>query len=456
MAGLRELDLAKAPGVAETIDWTQALVALGCEELDADRGRADAGRGAEVPRGLRHCCATRRCVALLDEARAAAATRMSEALTRHIVTFGRVLREAGLEVGPGRIADALRGLDHVDITRQEDVYWTLRTTLVARREDLEPFDRAFDAWFLRRAGRAPAAPRGDPRDAAQGRPAGAPRRALRPRGGARRRRARQHRPQRRTRSCASKDFAAMTPRGARRGARADRRARRPTRPRGARTGCAAHRRGRRARHAARWRATRSPPAATRSRAASAGAPAAPRKLVVLCDVSGSMEAYSRALLLYLHAVVRSGRGVEVFAFGTRLTRLTPELRTRDPEQALARAAERVVDWAGGTRIGASLKQLQRRLGPARADARRGRADRLRRLGARGPRAGRPRDGAPAPRRLRGRVGQPGQGQPRLPAARRRDARGAAARSTASSPATTSRASRRSGGLLARIDRRHAG
>ena len=61
---------------------------------------------------------------------------MSEALTRHLVTFGRVLREAGLEVGPGRMEDALRGLDRVDITRQDDVYWTLRTTLVARREDL--------------------------------------------------------------------------------------------------------------------------------------------------------------------------------------------------------------------------------------------------------------------------------------------------------------------------------
>ncbi|MDX6511688.1 MAG: uncharacterized protein QOE36_1192, partial [Gaiellaceae bacterium] len=80
-----------------------------------------------------------------------------------------------------------------------------------------------------------------------------------------------------------------------------------------------------------------------------------RKLVVLCDVSGSMEAYTRALLLFLHAAVRSGRGVEVFAFGTRLTRVTPELRTRDPEQALAEAARRVVDWASGTRIGASLK-----------------------------------------------------------------------------------------------------
>jgi uncharacterized protein len=81
----------------------------------------------------------------------------------------------------------------------------------------------------------------------------------------------------------------------------------------------------------------------------------PRKLVVLCDVSGSMEAYTRALLLFLHAVVGSGRAVEVFAFGTRLVRLTEEFRTRDPEQALSGAANRVVDWASGTRIGSSLK-----------------------------------------------------------------------------------------------------
>jgi uncharacterized protein with von Willebrand factor type A (vWA) domain len=83
---------------------------------------------------------------------------------------------------------------------------------------------------------------------------------------------------------------------------------------------------------------------------------APRKLVVLCDVSGSMEPYSRALLLYLHAVLRLGRGAEVFAFGTRLTRLTRELQTRDPDRALELAAARVVDWAAGTRIGASLKE----------------------------------------------------------------------------------------------------
>ena len=82
---------------------------------------------------------------------------------------------------------------------------------------------------------------------------------------------------------------------------------------------------------------------------------APRKLVLLLDISGSMDAYARALLLYLHAARGSGRGVETFAFGTRLSRLTPELGVRDPEAALAAAAKRVTDWSGGTRIGESLK-----------------------------------------------------------------------------------------------------
>ena len=72
-----------------------------------------------------------------------------DAIVGHVVTFGRVLREAGLEVGPGRVADALRALDAVDLTRQEDVYFALRQTLVSRHDELELFDRAFRAWFLR-------------------------------------------------------------------------------------------------------------------------------------------------------------------------------------------------------------------------------------------------------------------------------------------------------------------
>jgi len=70
-------------------------------------------------------------------------------IVRHVVAFGRVLREAGLEVGPGRVADAIRGLGAVDLARQEDVYFTLRQTLVSRRDDLDAFDRAFTTWFLR-------------------------------------------------------------------------------------------------------------------------------------------------------------------------------------------------------------------------------------------------------------------------------------------------------------------
>src|SRR4249920_3018104 len=82
------------------------------------------------------------------------AATVADAVATHVVTFGRVLREAGLEVGPGRLVDALTGLDRVDLTRQDDVYWTLRQTLVSRHDDLEAFDLAFRAWFLR----APTAP----------------------------------------------------------------------------------------------------------------------------------------------------------------------------------------------------------------------------------------------------------------------------------------------------------
>ncbi len=70
-------------------------------------------------------------------------------IVRHVVTFSRVLREVGIEVGPGRVVDAVRGLGAVELTSQRDVYFTLRQTLVCRHDDLELFDRAFVAWFLR-------------------------------------------------------------------------------------------------------------------------------------------------------------------------------------------------------------------------------------------------------------------------------------------------------------------
>jgi uncharacterized protein with von Willebrand factor type A (vWA) domain len=87
-----------------------------------------------------------------------------------------------------------------------------------------------------------------------------------------------------------------------------------------------------------------------------------RPLVLLLDISGSMAAYSRVLLQFGHAAVRAGQRVEVFCFGTRLTRLTRALRRSEPDDALREVASRVVDWDGGTRIGASLKQLLDRYG----------------------------------------------------------------------------------------------
>jgi hypothetical protein len=81
----------------------------------------------------------------------------------------------------------------------------------------------------------------------------------------------------------------------------------------------------------------------------------PRRLVLLCDVSGSMDLYSRALLRFMHAAVAGRRRVEAFAMGTRLTRLTRELSSRDPDQALRSAGVAVADWSGGTRLGDSLR-----------------------------------------------------------------------------------------------------
>jgi uncharacterized protein with von Willebrand factor type A (vWA) domain len=85
----------------------------------------------------------------------------------------------------------------------------------------------------------------------------------------------------------------------------------------------------------------------------------PRPLVLVLDVSGSMADYSRALLQFAHSTRRAARRVEVFCFGTRLTCITRALRTRSPDEALRQAALAVVDWEGGTRIGASLDAFVR-------------------------------------------------------------------------------------------------
>jgi uncharacterized protein with von Willebrand factor type A (vWA) domain len=83
----------------------------------------------------------------------------------------------------------------------------------------------------------------------------------------------------------------------------------------------------------------------------------PRRIVLLCDVSGSMEPYARTLLRFAQAAMSSPAPVEVFTFGTRLTRISRELANHDPDDALARAALAVHDWSGGTRLGENLRRF---------------------------------------------------------------------------------------------------
>jgi uncharacterized protein with von Willebrand factor type A (vWA) domain len=82
-----------------------------------------------------------------------------------------------------------------------------------------------------------------------------------------------------------------------------------------------------------------------------------RRLVVLLDISGSMEPYARALLRFMHAAVVGRQRVEAFTLGTRLTRITRELTNRDPDRALARTSAQVADWSGGTRLGECLQNF---------------------------------------------------------------------------------------------------
>ncbi len=279
-----------------------------------------------------------------------------DAVVRKLVTFGRILREAGVDVGPGRIQDALRALDEVDLRRRDEVYAALACTLIARRDDLEIFDRAFRAWFekdpTRLGGKAPdmgidersqppaAAPRpGDSKDPDE-----------------------QDDEQEEPDLLASysaderfreRDFSTLTRTElVRLRALMDRLVRvLPTRP------------SRRLELAP--NGFQIAPRETLRRAMRReGEPVerafrrkkrVERRVVFLCDVSGSMEPYSRALVLFLQAAVSAGRKVEAFTFGTRLTRLTPYLGGYDPEASLERASRAVPDWAGGTRIGDALK-----------------------------------------------------------------------------------------------------
>jgi uncharacterized protein with von Willebrand factor type A (vWA) domain len=271
------------------------------------------------------------------------------------------LRAAGLDVHPGRMLDVVDALAHVDVGARDEVYHACRALLVHRHDDLATFDRVFDAFWRGRTAAADAAvadrrddgtnipPAGErPEagassamepigDAAEGAPAAA---ALRTWSDAA--------------TLVQKDFAAFTDDEVAVAAAAlnrlqwhpgYRRTRRWVAGRGA--GIDLRR--------ALARSVRTggdvfdlPRRVRRTR---------PRPLVLLCDVSGSMERYSRMLLHFAHALRRRHRRVEAFVFSTQLQRITPELRTGRLDGAVAAIGRRAGPWSGGTRIGEALRQL---------------------------------------------------------------------------------------------------
>ena len=286
-------------------------------------------------------------------------------LVDNLLIFGRVLRRAGVEVHRGRLLDVIEALGHVDLGARDEVYYTCRALLVHRQEHIAIFDRAFAAfWREHYAGEAGREPRHQESRASvlEIEEVLAPDEVNAP-SGAGDAEGNASKPSTGVKSwsdlggLADKDFAAFTSDETAAAAAAlsrlvwtpgERRTRRWIRGRGSRidlrraiadsvrTGGDVVKFGRRTRRVR------------------------PRALVMLCDVSGSMERYSRMLLHFAHAVTRRHHRVEAFLFSTQLTRITRHLRMMRPDDALAAVSRTVPDWSGGTRIGGAVKEFHQR------------------------------------------------------------------------------------------------
>ncbi|RJL31472.1 VWA domain-containing protein [Bailinhaonella thermotolerans] len=242
----------------------------------------------------------------------------------------------------------MAALEHLDVLDARDVYWAGRVTLCSRRDDLAVYDRVFAAYFGgERAGpaRRPPARVTVTRRVAEPGPGGAGGRRERPVASTASRAEVLRRRDVSRLTAAERDqvnrmIALLAAGRAERPSRRLRPARRG-RPDPARTVREALRRG-------------GEITAVRRRAPGSRA----RRAVLIVDVSGSMAPYADALLRLAHAVVRrEPRATEVFTVGTRLTRITGELRTRDPDAAMAAASAAIPDWSGGTRLGEELKEF---------------------------------------------------------------------------------------------------
>jgi len=273
-----------------------------------------------------------------------------------VLGFARTLRHAGVAASPDRVEAMLAALGSLDVLDPGAVYWAGRLTLCAGPDDLDRYDAAFAAYF---AGERPRAPRAAGRPEVRLSPSApvddgsgdgdeeteAPDLAVQASADEvlRNRDVAELTPA--EREHLRRLFALLVPAAPMRPSRR----RRPS-PQGA-----VH------------------PARTVRRALRSGGEVTrlhhhrrqgrPRRVVLLVDVSGSMAPYADALLRYAHAAVRARpSSTEVFTIGTRLTRVTREMRLRDPERALAASGSAIPDWSGGTRLGEVLKAFLDRWG----------------------------------------------------------------------------------------------
>jgi uncharacterized protein len=270
-----------------------------------------------------------------------------ESSARLAVAFARVARAFGVEVPVASVVLLGRALGAVGLARPERVYWAGRATLVHDPGEVEAYGRAFVAfWASRRPPLAepvtvPVAVETDDGEDAWSKP---PTAALGPRLTVR------YSP---AEILAGRDFAACTHDELAEAHRLMQRFRwHGEWRRSSRLVPAGERRGRPDLRRTLRRALRSGGEPVRQLRRRPGEK--PRRVVFICDISGSMDPYARALLRFVHTAVASRSRVEAFVLGTRLTRVTRQLESKDPDAALARAASSVEDWSGGTRLGEGI------------------------------------------------------------------------------------------------------
>lgn len=284
-------------------------------------------------------------------------------LLRNLVLFGRVLRGLGLDVNPGRMMDLVEALSLVQIGVRSDFYHAARSLLVHRRDDIPLFDEAFEMFWqkplgewrlvemkgrrVRRPQRAPivVAPNVRPETSTDPLPDDAETRRV----------IELTKTYSEREALRSRDFSELNEAELDEVRRliedivwklGERIARRYRAGRGERLDL---------RRSLRQSLRHGGEVLTLARR---GPRRKPRPLVVIADISGSMERYTRLLLHFIYSLTQGlAQRVEAFAFGTRLTRLSRHLRQRDIEKALSDVSHAVTDWSGGTRIGESLERF---------------------------------------------------------------------------------------------------